>query len=75
MEYARINKNGQQLWNCPQNMEVEPETIFSRNRHVLNALLIHKSCGGKMTHKNFHKILVRELIIHSQEENVTVTGI
>ena len=29
---------------------------------VLNAFLIHKSCGGKMTHKIFHENLVRELI-------------
>jgi hypothetical protein len=28
-----------------------------------------------MMHKNFHEILVRELIIHSQEENVTASGI
>jgi len=34
---------------------------------ILNAFLTHKSCGGKMTHKNFCEILVRELIIHSQE--------
>ena len=27
-----------------------------------------------MTHKNFHEILVRELIIHSQEGNVTASG-
>jgi len=36
----------------------------------LNGFRIHKSCGGNMTHKNFREILVRELIIHSQEENV-----
>ena len=30
------------------------------------------SCGGKLTHKKFREILVRELIYHSQEENVTV---
>ena len=29
----------------------------------------------KMTHKNFHEILVRELIIHSQEGNVTASGL
>jgi len=28
-----------------------------------------------MTHKKFHEILTRELIIHSQEENVTASGI
>ena len=42
---------------------------------ILNAFLIHKSCGGKMTHKNFREILVQELIIHSQEENVTASAI
>jgi len=33
---------------------------------ILNAFLIHKSCSGKMKHKNFCEILFRELIIHSQ---------
>jgi len=42
---------------------------------ILNAFLIHKSSSGKMTHKNFCEILVRKLIIHSQEENVTASGI
>jgi hypothetical protein len=42
---------------------------------ILNGFLIHKSLGGKMTHKNFREILVRELIIYSQEENVTASGI
>jgi len=41
---------------------------------ILNAFLIHKSCGGKLMHKKFREILVRELIYHSQEENVTVSG-
>jgi hypothetical protein len=41
---------------------------------ILNAFLMHKSCGGKMTHKKFREILVDELIIHSKEENVTATG-
>jgi hypothetical protein len=41
---------------------------------ILNAFLIHKSCGGKMTRKVFREILVRELIIHSQEGNVTASG-
>jgi hypothetical protein len=50
-------------------MEVDQKTVFSPNRHdILNAFLIHKSCGGKMTHKKFREILVRELIIHSQEK-------
>ena len=42
---------------------------------ILNAFLIHKSCGGKMPHKKFREILVRELIIFSQEQNVTSSGI
>jgi len=42
---------------------------------ILNIFLIHKSCGGKMAHKNFRDILVHELIIHLQEENVTASGI
>ena len=41
---------------------------------ILNAFLIHKSCDGKMTHKDFREIPVRELITHSQEENVTISG-
>ena len=42
---------------------------------IIKAFLIHKSYGGKMTHKKFREILVRELIIHSREENVTASGI
>ena len=42
---------------------------------IPNTFLIHKSYGGKMTHKNFLEILIHELIIHSQEENVTASGI
>jgi hypothetical protein len=40
---------------------------------ILNAFLIHKSCGGKITHKKFRDKLVRELIIHSHEENVSAS--
>jgi len=42
---------------------------------IRSAFLIHKSCGGKVTHKYFRERLVRELIIHSQEENVTASDI
>jgi len=57
-------------------MEVDQETIFHlTNTTILNAFLIHKSCGGKTTHKNFSEILVRELIIHSQQENLTASGV
>ena len=45
-----------------------------RDMTILNTFLIHKSCGGKMTHKIFREILVCELIIHSQEGNVTASG-
>jgi hypothetical protein len=41
---------------------------------ILNTFLIHKSCGGKMRHKKFCEMLIRELIIHSQEEHVTASG-
>ena len=37
--------------------------FFHLDMTILNALLIHKSCGGKMMHKKFREILVRELII------------
>src|SRR5215510_12876490 len=42
---------------------------------ILNAFPIHKSCGGRMTHKNFRGVLVRGLIIHSHDENLTASGI
>ena len=41
---------------------------------ILNTFLINKSCGGQMTHKNFGVIVFHELIIHSQEGNVTASG-
>ena len=41
---------------------------------ILNTFLIHKSCGGKMTHKNFRENLVHKLIIHLQEGNVTTAS-
>jgi hypothetical protein len=52
-----------------------PRTFFHlTDMSILNAYLIHKSCGGKMTYKNSREILFRKLIIHSQEKNVTVRG-
>jgi hypothetical protein len=33
---------------------------------ILNAYLLHKSCGGKMAYKKFCEILVRDLIVHGQ---------
>jgi len=69
-------KNGQQLWNCPQDMEVDQKTFFHlTDMTILNVFLVHKSCGGKMAHKYVRELLVRELIVHSQEEIVTASGI
>jgi hypothetical protein len=34
---------------------------------ILNVYLLHKSCDRKMTHKKFHEILVRDLILQSHE--------
>ena len=33
---GQIRQNGQKLWNCPQNMAVDQETVFSPNRHDLS---------------------------------------
>jgi hypothetical protein len=41
---------------------------------ILNAFLIHKSCGSKIKHKNFREILVCKVIIHSHRENLTASG-
>jgi hypothetical protein len=43
---------------------------------IFSAYLLHKSCGGKMTHKNFCKILVQGLIVlvHLHEVNIMVSG-
>jgi hypothetical protein len=42
---------------------------------ILNVYLLHKPCGGKMTHEKFREILVRDLIVQSHEANITVSGI
>ncbi|PNF22598.1 hypothetical protein B7P43_G11510, partial [Cryptotermes secundus] len=42
---------------------------------ILNAYLLHKSCGRKMTHKKFREILLRDLILQSHEANITVSGV
>jgi hypothetical protein len=57
-------------------VEMDQKIVFHlTDMTILNASLIHKSCGGKMTHKTFREILIREFIIHSQEQNVTASGI
>jgi len=42
---------------------------------ILNAFLLHKTCGGKMTHKRFREVLVRNLITESHKQNVTASGV
>jgi hypothetical protein len=42
---------------------------------ILSAYLLHKSCGGKMTHKKFHEILVWALIVQLDKVNIMVNGI
>jgi hypothetical protein len=42
---------------------------------ILNAFLLHKTCCGKMTHKRFREVLVRNLITESHEQNVTASGV
>lgn len=37
---------------------------------ICNAYILHKSVGGKMTHKKFRESLVRDLIFQSHETNV-----
>jgi hypothetical protein len=36
---------------------------------------LHKSCGCKMTHKKFRKILVWDLILQTHKANITVSGV
>jgi hypothetical protein len=57
-------------------VEMDQKTFFHlTDMTILNAFLIHKSCGGKITHKKFREILVCEFIINSQEQNVTASDI
>jgi len=42
---------------------------------ILNAFLFHKTYGGKMTHKRFREVLVRNLITESNKQNVTASGV
>jgi hypothetical protein len=45
------------------------------DKTIQNDFLIHKSCGGSMTHKKFWQVLVRNLVIQSHKANVTVSGV
>jgi len=42
---------------------------------ILNAFLLHKTCGCKMTHKKFREVLVCNLITESHGQNVTSSGV
>ena len=42
---------------------------------ILNAFLLHKTCGGKRTHKRFTEVLVRNLITESHKQNVYASGV
>jgi hypothetical protein len=42
---------------------------------ILNAFVLHKSSGGKLTHKKFREALVRDLITQCHELNVTAFGV
>jgi hypothetical protein len=56
-------------------MEVDQETVSLPNRHDHSKSISYTHVmWQQMTDKNFPEILVRELIIHSQEENVTASG-
>jgi hypothetical protein len=42
---------------------------------ILNAFLLHTTCGGKMKQKSFREVLFRNLITESHEKNVTASGV
>jgi hypothetical protein len=42
---------------------------------ILNAHLLHESCGGKTTRQKFLEILQRDLIAQSHKANITVSGV
>ena len=57
-------------------MEVNQKTIFSPNRHDHSQCISNTQVvWWQNDAQNFREILVRELIIHSQEENLTASGI
>jgi hypothetical protein len=45
------------------------------DKTILNAYLLHKSCCGKITHKEFHEILLRDLIVQTHVANIMVSGV
>ena len=55
-------------------MEVDQETVFSPNRHDRSERISYTQVMWQQNDAQiFREILVRELIIHSQEGNVTVS--
>ena len=72
---GQVRQNGQQLWNCLQNMEVDQKTIFSPNRHdhsqrISNTQVVWWQNDAQKVPWN-----TRWRIDYSQEENVTASGI
>jgi hypothetical protein len=42
---------------------------------IVNALIIHRSCGGIMTYRKWREKLIRDLILLAYDQNVTVNEI
>jgi hypothetical protein len=42
---------------------------------ILNAFILHKTSGGKLTHKEFRETLIQDLITECHELNVTARGV
>jgi hypothetical protein len=57
-------------------MEVDKKTVFPPNRHDHSKRISYPQVVWRQNDAQiFRELLVRELIIHSQEENVTASGI
>jgi hypothetical protein len=57
-------------------LEMDKEIVFPPFRHdCSNAYLLHKSSGGKVTHKKFCEFLVRDLIVQRHGVNIKVSGV
>jgi hypothetical protein len=42
---------------------------------ILNSYILYNSCEGNMTHLKFRKLLVRDVVVLSHEENTGVSGV
>ena len=60
----------------PPEHGIEPRNCFSPNRPEHSKRISYTQVMWRQNdHKNLSEILVRELIIHSQQENLTASGI